>query len=117
MSIDPVSILRKHQHEPALGSVAKQAIGFLESAECKFLQSPGPGQSSFDVVRMYEIRMSLKKFRRDAFIGLEESIKSLGERDINVHLAVIETEKGLISIWLADETDSPMGIIITKFDL
>jgi len=116
MSIDPVNVLRKHQHDPELGVVAKQALQFLDGAECKFLQSPGPGQSSLAVVRMYEIRKSLKRFQRSAFIGLEESIRSLGERDVNVHLSVIETEKGVVSIWLANESSRPVGIIVAKFE-
>jgi hypothetical protein len=65
---------------------------------------------------MYEIRRSLKKFQRNAFVGLEESIESLRQRDVNVHLAAIETEKGVISLWLTDESRSPIAVVIAKFE-
>jgi hypothetical protein len=64
---------------------------------------------------MYKIRMSLEKFKTDAFIGLEESIKSLSESEVTVHLSVIETEKGVISVWLEDRPGPPVGIVIAKF--
>lgn len=116
MNINPIEVLRNYQDEPNLGSVAKQALRFLEGAQCKFLQSSGPGQSSISVVRMYEIRKSLEKFRRSAFVGLEESIESLRKRDVNVHLSAIETEKGIISLWITDESSSPVGIVIARFE-
>jgi hypothetical protein len=116
MNADPISLLSKYQDEPDLGPVAKEALRFIEGAQCKFLQSPGPGQSSLSVVRMYEIRKALKKFQRSAFIGLEESIESLRRRDIRVHLCAIETEKGAISLWLIDESSPPVGIVVAKFD-
>jgi hypothetical protein len=115
MNINPIDVLRKHQGEPALGPVVKQALQFLEGAKFKFLQSSGPGQSSLSVVRMYEVRKGLKRFQRNAFLGLEESIESLRKRDINVHLSAIETEKGVISIWLTDDVSPPVGVVIVKF--
>ena len=117
MSIDPIHVLRASQGEPRLGSIATQALRFLEDAQCRFLQSPGPGQSSLSVVRMYEIRKSLKGFHQHAFMGLDESIASLSERDVNVHLSVIETEKGLVSLWLTDQSNSPVAIIVAKFEV
>ncbi len=116
MNINPIEVLRNHKDEPKLGCVIRQALQFIEGAQCKFLQSSELGQSSLSVVRMYEIRKSLKKFQRDAFIGLEESIESLRQRDMNVHLCAIETEKGVISLWLTDERSPPAGVIIAKFE-
>jgi hypothetical protein len=116
MNISPIDVLRNYRDESKLGSVARQALQFLEGTQCKFLQSSGSGQSSLSVVRMYEIRMSLKKFQRNAFIGLEESIESLRQRDVNVHLSAIETEKGVISLWLTDKSSPPVGVVIAKFE-
>ena len=38
--------------------------------------------------------MGLEKFKRDAFMGLDESIEALSEREVTDHLSVIEMEKG-----------------------
>ena len=116
MNIDPLEVLRNYRDEPKLGSVASQALHFLEGTQCKFLHSSGRGQSSLWVARMYEIRKSLEKFRRDAFFGLEESIESLRQVDVNVHLWAIETEKGIVSVWLMDESSPPVGVVIAKFE-
>jgi hypothetical protein len=116
MRVDPIDVLRRYENDAELGNVAREALQFVEGSEFKFLQSPGPGQSSRSVVRMYKIRMGLPKFKRDAFIGLEESIKSLSEQEVTVHLSVIETEKGVISLWLADTSGVPAGIVIAKFE-
>lgn len=116
MNIDPTNILRVHQDDPSLGVIAKQALLFVEGASCKFPQAGGPGQSSLAVVRMYEIRKGLKNFKSNAFVGLEESIKCLRECGVGVHLSVIETEKGIISLWLAEESGLLLGIVIAKFE-
>jgi hypothetical protein len=116
MTINPINILRRHQDEPKLGAVAREALAFLEGAQCRFLQSPGPGQSASSVIRMYEIRRSLKKFKESAFLGLQESIDSLREHDVTVHLSAIETEKGIVSLWLQNESSPPVAIVIAKFE-
>jgi len=115
VNVDPIDILKKYENESKLGAVAREALQFVERSEFKFRQSRGPGQSSHSVVRMYKVRMGLEKFKKDAFTGLEESIQSLSEREVTVHLSVIETEKGLISVWLADSSGPPIGIVIAKF--
>jgi hypothetical protein len=115
MNVDPIDILRRYENDAKLGNVAREALQFVEGSEFKFLQSLGPGQSSHSVVRMYKIRMGLAKFKRDAFFGLEETIKVLNEQEVTVHLSVIETEKGVISLWLVDSSAPPAGIVIAKF--
>jgi hypothetical protein len=65
---------------------------------------------------MYKIRRSLPKFNHNAFVGLSEAIESVSERDVNVHLAVIETEKGLISLWLASASGVPIAIVTAKYE-
>ena len=115
MSLDLISVLKKYQDEPKLGSISRQVLQFVEGTQCKFLQSPGPGQSSRSVVRMYEIRKGLNGFHSNAFVGLQESIESLNQRDVTVHLSVIETEKGVVSVWLVDEASPPLAIVLAKF--
>jgi hypothetical protein len=117
MNSDLIDILRTHQDNPKLGSTAKQALRFVEGATCKFLQTASLGQSSLAVVRMYEIRRSLQKFKPEAFIGLDESIEYLREHNVRVHLGVIETEKGVVSLWLAEKSNVPLGIVIAKFEV
>jgi hypothetical protein len=116
MKVDPINTLRSYQDEPNLGAIAKQALQFIGGAQSRVLQSPGPGQSSLAVVRMYEIRKSQRKFQQSAFIGLDESIKSLRKRDVNVHLSAIETERGVVSLWLTDELSPPVSIVIARFE-
>jgi hypothetical protein len=107
--------LTRYQHDDKLVNVAKEALRFVAGSEINIQQSGGAGQSSFGVVRMYKVRMGLEKFRREAFVGLDESLKVLGECDIVVHLSVIQTKSGVISIWLPDEEGPPVGIIIANF--
>jgi hypothetical protein len=94
MDVDPFDILKRSENDAKLGAIAKEALRFVGEAEYKVLQTPGPGQSSSSVVRMYKVRMGLEKFKRDAFMGLDESIEALSEREVTVHLSVIEMEKG-----------------------
>ena len=116
MNIDPIKILVNSQKELNLGPVATLAIQFIEGARYKILQSPTVGQSSFSVVKMYEIRMSLEKFHKNAFVGLEESIASLRKKDISVHLVAIEAKNGVISLWVKDDLQSLAGLVISKFE-
>jgi len=58
--------------------------------------------------------MGPEKFKRDVFVGLNESIEALSEREVTVHLSVIETKKGPISLWLADNSNTPVGIVIAR---
>ncbi len=114
MDNDLFEILRRSENDAKLGAVAKEALQFVGGAKYKILQTPGPGKTSSSVVRMYKIRMGLEKFKRDAFAGLDETIEALRERERTVHLSVIEMEKGVISVWLAD-SGQPVGIVIAKF--
>jgi hypothetical protein len=114
MSLDAMEFLRRWQDEPTLGPIARQAVRFLDGLEYNVLQSPGAGQSSFSVAKMYEIRKRLKGFKTDAFSGLQESIASLQRQDVKVHLCLIETGKGLISIWFTDESNPPLGIVLAR---
>jgi hypothetical protein len=59
--------------------------------------------------------MSNPKFKSDAFVGLSESLRSLSEHDVTVHLSAIETQKGIVSVWLADERGPPVAIVIARF--
>jgi hypothetical protein len=115
MSIDAIGVLRRHQADARLGAIAAQALQFIDGSPYKVLHTPGSGESSLSIVRMWEIRRSLKGFNHSAFVGLEESLACLRERDVAVHLAVIETERGLVSLWVVDEANPPLAIIIAKF--
>jgi hypothetical protein len=115
MSADPIDALKNCQDDPRLGHVATRALQFLEGTHYKLLQTPGPGQPANSVVRMYEVRKTLKNFRPDAFFGLQESIDSLQQCNANVHLAAIETEKGIISLWMTEEPSALYGVVIAEF--
>lgn len=115
MDIDLFDLLKRSEYDVKLGPVAEEALRFVGAAEYKILKTPGPGQSSFSVVRMYRVRMGLERFDRDAFVGLDESIEVLSEREVTVNLSVIEMEKGIISIWLSNSSGRPVGIVIAKF--
>ena len=56
-----------------------------------------------------------KSYRSEAFFGVEESISSLAVKDVIVHLSVIETEQGAVSVWLIDDRSPPAGIVVGKF--
>jgi hypothetical protein len=115
MDTNILDILKRSQNDPKLGAVISKALQFIGDSEYKILQTPGPGQTSSSVVRMYQIRMGLPKFKREAFIGLDESILRLGEREVTVHLSVVEMEKGLVSVWLTDGSSPPIGVVISEY--
>jgi hypothetical protein len=115
MSFDLINILKAHQSEKKLGAIAKEALKFIDGAVIKSWQSPGVGQSSLSVANMYKIRMKHKTQKPEAFLGLEESISSLTANDLTVHLSVIETSHGVVSVWLLDGQGPPVGIVVGKF--
>ncbi len=115
MTIDPTEILRASQNDRKFGHIAQQALEFLQGVDYSVSETLGLGQSSFSVARAYEVRKSLKNFDRAAFVGLEESIASLRSRDLIVRSFLLETAKGVIAIWVADEPPSPVGLMILKF--
>jgi hypothetical protein len=114
MTSDLIDVLRKYQDEPGLGAILKAALHFVEGAQYKFLQTAQRGQPSVSVAQMYEVRK--RHCKLSAFTGLDESIQSLRKRDVTVRLAIIETDRGFVSIWLADESSPPMAVVIAKFD-
>jgi len=114
MTSDIIEVLRKYQDEPELGSIAKAALRFVESAQHKLVQTAQTGQPSVSVAQMYEIRK--RHCKLSAFTGLDESIQSLRKRDVTVRLAMIETDRGFVWIWLPDESGPPMGIVIASLD-
>ena len=115
MSVDLLNILAASRHNKKLGSVAKEALEFVKGTTVKYWRSPGTGHSSLSIANIYRIRMGLETYRPEAFLGLEDSISSLTAKDVMVHLSVIETEQGVVSIWLVDDQSPPVGIVIGKF--
>jgi hypothetical protein len=115
MSDHLLNILAANQNDEKLGTVAKEALEFVKGTTVKSWQSPGTGQSSLSVANIYKIRMKHETYRPEAFLGLEDSISSLAAKDVTVHLSVIETEQGLVSVWLVDDQSPPVGIIVGKF--
>jgi len=115
MNYDLKTHLEAHQNDEKLGAIVRETLEFIKGASVKSWQSPGTGQSSFSVARMYKVRMKQKTYRPEAFIGIEESVSSLSIRDITVHLSVIETDQGVVSVWLTDDQGPPIGIVVGKF--
>jgi hypothetical protein len=107
-----IDFLKAHQADRQLGHVVKQALLLIESAPIKSWDSPGDGQSSHSLAKTYQIRMSHKTYSPERFLGLEESISTLKEDDVLVHLSVIETEKNLISIWRTHDSHQLKGLVI-----
>jgi hypothetical protein len=48
------------------------------------------------------------------FTGLEESIECLSRHDVTVHLCVVESENGVIALWLTDHSNVPVGVVVIK---
>jgi hypothetical protein len=115
MKIEPFDVLKRAVSDRKLGLIAEEAIRFVGDDHYQARRSSGSGQSSVSIVRMYKVRMGLVNFRASAFVGLDETIETLGQQEVTVHLSVIETERGVISLWLADPLGPPLGIVIAKF--
>jgi hypothetical protein len=112
MTYDLIKMLKAHEKDEKLGPTIAKALEFARNSNAKNWQSPSTGQSSFGVANTYRIRMKNKKFRKEAFSGMEESISLLAERDVKVYLSVIETDQAIISVWLASEEGPPVGLVI-----
>jgi hypothetical protein len=48
-------------------------------------------------------------------LGVEETIASLRERELEVRLGVIEMDIGLIALWIADENMPVVGMFVGKY--
>jgi hypothetical protein len=115
MNYDLIKLLEAHRNDEGLGPIINEAIEFARDASVKWWRSPGTGQPSFSVAKTYRTRIGNKKYKKEAFSGMEESILSLAAKDVTVHLSVIETDKGVVSVWLENEHGPPVGIVIGRF--
>lgn len=111
----PVELLTRWSSDPEIGPVIKQVLKFLEGSKYKQLQSPGKGQSSLGVARMYDVRQGLSNFKAHAFVGLSEAIKRLKSQDVVVHLCVLETDRGLVSIWVDEKQERPLAVVLAIY--
>lgn len=96
--------------------VASQALAFIERARTRHFTRSAETSQSADIARIWEIRRSLPKFKRAAFVGLNESIEALGANDIPVRLSLVETESVLVAVWIDEAKGSPVGIIVLMYE-
>lgn len=114
MTNELINILKNCATGHGVDQIAKLALKFIESADDKSFHLSGPGQSSLSIAKIYKIRMKHKTFRPEAFEGLEQSIEALDAKDVIVRLAAVETDKGVVSVWLNGD-DEPVGIVVGKY--
>jgi len=115
MSLNLVDVLRECR-DGTLSSVASQALAFIEHAKNRqFTQWSAIGRSAA-IARTWEIRKSLPKFKRAAFVGLDESIEALLANDIPVKGSLVETESGAVVVWIDETSGSPVGIIVLMYE-
>jgi carbonic anhydrase len=112
---DLLDVLRRYGDDARFGNLARKALQFAGGSQAKITHTADAGQSSLWVAKMYRIRMSLSKFKKDRFEGLQESIEALSEREVRVQLYVVETEQVLMSIWLENDSACPLGIVIGRY--
>ena len=112
---NPVKLLARWESEPRIGPVINKVLKFLEGLKYTQLQSPAKGQSSRGVARMYEVRQGLSNFKANAFVGLSEAIEILKSQEVVVHLCVLETQRGLVSIWLDETEERPLAVVLALY--
>src|SRR5690242_14019106 len=82
--------------EGRLSAAAQEALDFIERADIPQFTWSNETERSTWIAEIWEIRRSSPKFKRDAFVGLDESIDSLGANEVAVRHALVETGKGLV---------------------
>lgn len=117
MTTDIINVLQSHQNHPLLGAVIEEALGFVSGQEYKSKPSGGGSELSTSIARIYRVRSGLRKFRKERWSGMAESILSLEASATPVKLHVIETKCVLVSAWLDAETGVPIGVLIAKFPI
>jgi hypothetical protein len=73
----------------------------------------GAGQSAKEVAELHAFRRSVGYYKPGSAVGLEHAIESLNGMPGRVHLGVIETDRGVISMWL-DDQNALVGIIVVR---
>jgi len=117
MSNDLIKILESHQNDQLLGSLAKEAVEFIRGSTIKYSRSSGSGHSSLSIAKIYKLRLKRKTKRPGAVLGLEESISSLSAQDVTVYLSHIETDRGIVAIWLSEDQSNLAAIVLLNFSV
>jgi hypothetical protein len=114
MSDDLIKIIATLLDDPRWGAVAEEALRFIDASPLNSQHSATQGQSSTAVAEMYKLRKKIGNIEDGTICGLDETIASLGEQDVEVRLGVIETDRGWVALWLVDDQNYPAGIMILK---
>jgi hypothetical protein len=115
MDFQPFDTLKRSETDAKFGALAKQALHLLGSDDYTIHGNPsGPGNSSFEIADTYRVRMSGSNFPIEKWSGLVESLEALRERDVIVHLCMIQTRNGFVILWLSHDFQTPVGIMIAN---
>lgn len=112
-----VDIVLQHQNDANLGPIAKAILKFIDGSEFKVHATSTNTMSSLDIAKILKVRWESKRMKKEASLGIEESIKLLSEKDVQVRLAGLEGEKGWVNIWLSADSGHPLGMILINFEL
>lgn len=114
MNIDFIRILEVYSSDPKLGLVVKEALKFIQESQPKSQHLSENVQFSHVLADLHRFRKENGFYREENLQGLDETIISLGQRDVEVRLGTIEMDAGFIALWLTSEENSLVGIFVVR---
>lgn len=116
MSLDLVRLLEANSGHPRFGPTVQDALGLIEESRELSQHVPGSCNSSLVPARIWKIRRRMGKMRAEALRGIDETIESLEAADVEVQMGSIETDKGFVAVWLAEQPRRLAGVIVGRPD-
>jgi hypothetical protein len=114
MNNSPISVLKDHLSDPTWAALAREALHLIDGSTVKSAHTATQGQPSSEVAETHEVRKKIGYYNKKYVLGLDETIAALRSRETEVRLSVVETDQGIVALWL-DNQDSPCGITVLKF--
>lgn len=116
MTSDLVELLEANVEHPCLASPIGEALMMLRKSN-RMSQRLSPNfNSSLIPAAIWRNRHRVGNLRAEAFRGIDETVRSLGAADFEVKLGLIETENGLVAIWLRNQQSQVAGVIVACAD-
>ena len=101
-------------YDHLLRAIIVEVLEFLKSVTIMEERGPrGSGQPAKQVSELHAFRRRSNYYKAGAIVGLDETIVSLERMEGNVRLGVIETDHGIVALWL-NEQGSISGVMIMK---
>jgi hypothetical protein len=113
--ISVIDILRSYPPHDRFGPVIAKGLEMIKGGTTRVGNGEdSEGLSSLYYAKLWKSRLERGRLDKDVFLGVEETIHSLGAEDVVVRLSVVESPTCNIFVWLSDSHGPPVGVIVMK---